>query len=199
MTISRLQWMQPPILASAAFIGLLLLFFICAGSYWAASVNLQQQFETKSRLLAGLERQSALDAGPSNIRTRSNQSEAVSAPTGTLAAGEVQTGMVNLVEQAGGILHSVQAQVTSDTSEDGLRRLKTQVIFDASNEALQKVLFNLETGKPYSFVDSLIVQPTQAAGSARPAWETLRVTLDASSYWREDGKSVADPRTAAVR
>ena len=199
MTVARLQWMRPPILASAAFLGLLLLLAICASSYRAASLNLQQQFEAKSRVLAALERQGVLNREPLKENADGVRSEAISAPTGTLAASEIQTGMVDLIEQAGGILHSIQAQVTSDTNEDGLRRLKTQVIFDASNEALQKVLFKLETAKPYNFVDSLIVQPTQSAGSAKPAWETLRITLDASSYWHGDGKPADDPRPSVVR
>jgi general secretion pathway protein M len=200
MTIDRFEWKRPPILASAAFVGVGLVLAICAASYRSAIVDLQHQFETKSRILAGLERQSALSPEAAGNEGKADSlSEAISAPTGTLAASEIQTNMVNLIEQAGGILHSVQAQVTSDSGGDGLRRLKAQVIFDASNEALQKVLYRLETGKPYSFVDSLIVQPTQSAGSAKLSWDALRVTLDASNYWRGNGKPEEDSQTAVVR
>lgn len=200
MTLSRSSWMSRPVLATAAFVGMLMVLVVGLGSYWAENAALQQQFETKSRLLTALERQSrrSIDA-VKEVGGIDSRSEAITATSGTLAASEAQTNMVGLIEDTGGILHSIQAQLTTDVSGDGLRRLKTQVTFDASNEALQKVLFKVETGKPFSFIDSLIVQPTQSAGSAQTTWQTLRVTLEASSYWRGDGRPSEDPVPPAIR
>jgi general secretion pathway protein M len=194
------KWMRPPVLSVAGFVSLVLVLAFWANSYRATSVTLQQQFETKSRLLAGLERQSVLNpAGAAKELGIEVRSDAIAARTGTLAASELQTNLVQIIEEAGGVLHSIQAQVSDEAGGDGLRRLKAQVTFDGSNEALQGVLFKLETGKPYSFVDSLVVQPTQAAGSAKSAWETLRVSLEVSSYWRGDGKAANEMPAPAVR
>ena len=65
-----------------------------------------------------------------------------------------------------------------------MRRLNAQITFDGSIGALQRVLFDLETAKPYVFIDSLNVQPTSAAARGPELGETLRVTLAASSYWK---------------
>jgi hypothetical protein len=192
------QWLSRPILSSAGFFGLVLTFALYANSYLSMNADLQNQFLTKSRLLEGLNRQTAANPDAPKEGGKNSRAEAISAATGTLAASEIQNTMVDLIEQAGGVLHSIQAQVTTDDGGEGLKRLKTQVIFDASNEALQKVLFKLETAKPYSFIDSLVVQPSQSVGSAQPGWEILRITLDASSYWRVEGRP-DEPPTAAIR
>jgi hypothetical protein len=60
---------------------------------------------------------------------------------------------------------------------------------------LQKILFGIETAKPYVFIDSLVVQPTPSSASANQAWETLRISLTASSYWRGPDANIGDNRS----
>jgi general secretion pathway protein M len=101
-----------------------------------------------------------------------------------VAASELHKAILASLDRAGGTVHSIQAEATTDVTDEGLRRLNAQVTFDGSISALQKVLFDLETSIPFIFVDSLLVQPTATATSDTKPAEMLRVSLVASSYWK---------------
>jgi general secretion pathway protein M len=170
--------------AVAGFFGLLLAVVLWSVAYLVVARDLQHEFEVKSQTLATLKRQtlSWLSSGGSAFQPATEG--VISAPTGTIAASELHKSVLASLEKAGGTVHSIQAEATTEAFGEGLRRLNAQITFDGSIEALQRVLFDLETTKPYVFVDSLNVQPTSAAARGPELGETLRVTLAASSYWK---------------
>jgi len=108
----------------------------------------------------------------------------ISAPTDTLAASELHKKVLEFLDDAGGSVHSIQAEVTNEVVDDGLRRLTVQTTFDSSTSALQKVLFGLETAVPFIFVDSMVVQPTTTSAAGTNVGDRLRTTLVVSSYWK---------------
>jgi len=169
--------------AVAVFAGIALAVTVWGAIYSVRMSNLRTEFETKQRSLDMLMRQTERklhakhEAGPP-----AGEAAAISAPTETVAASELQKAILTSLEKAGGTLHSIQADATSDVTGEGLRRLNAQTTFDGSIDALQKVLFDLETAVPFIFVDSLLVQPTAAMGST--TGEKLHVTLVTSSYWK---------------
>jgi general secretion pathway protein M len=171
--------------AAAGFFGLLLVVGLWSAIYLVLARNLQHDFEVKTKTLDDLRRQT-LSSFSANVGTRQSAATegAISAPTGTIAASELHKTVLASLEQSGGAVHSIQAETTTEVFGGGLRRLNAQITFDASIDALQKVLFNIETGKPYIFVDSLHVQPTATAARGAELGGLLRVTLVASSYWK---------------
>ena len=66
-----------------------------------------------------------------------------------------------------------------------MRRVTAEIVFDASNDALQHLLFDLETGTPFVFVDMLFTKPASASETAKIGMnaEVLRSSLTVSSYW----------------
>ena len=180
LSLSRQVWVSV-----AAFFGLLFAVIVWGAMYLVATRNLQAEFEAKSQALAVLKRQTLPKLSRSgNAVQPAVRADVISAPTETVAASELHKTILAALEQAGGAVHSIQAEATSDVIGDGLRRLNAQITFDGSIGALQKVLFHLETAVPFIFVDSLLVQPTATATAAAAPGGKLRVTLVASSYWK---------------
>lgn len=186
MTVARASAPRQAFLAVAALVGLFVAAILWGTVYLVAMRDLQTAFETKTRTLNILKRQTQqrMSGSTDNVQS-AGRAVVISAPTETVAASELHKTILASLEQAGGAIHSIQAEATSDVVGDGLRRLNAEINFDGSIGALQKVLFDLETAVPFIFVESVLVQPTSTtAPDAKAREATLRVTLVASSYWK---------------
>jgi hypothetical protein len=185
MKAFQLSSTRQVLVAVAVFVGLALAVILWGAVYLVATRNLQTEFETKSQTLNLLKRQTQprLSSGGNGVQPAASAA-VISAPTETVAASELHKAILAALERAGGSIHSIQAEATTDVAGEGLRRLNAQITFDGSNATLQKVLFDLETAIPFIFIDSLLVQPTATAGPATRPGEALRVTMVASSYWK---------------
>jgi len=156
------------------------------GTLFAVSLGeLRSEFNAKSGLLTELRARGLSGTGRDGAARPRTTLPAIAAPSETVAAGTLQKEVLSSLADAGGSVHSIQAEATSEVTPDGLRRLNVQLICDGSTGSLQRLLFALETFVPFIFVDSLVIQPVSstAPGSSRPE-EALRVTLEASSYWK---------------
>lgn len=71
--------------------------------------------------------------------------------------------------------------VQPSTRSDAADAIRLQVSFETSLPALQTLLYELETGTPYVFVEALSIRPH---GPARAAEPLLRVTLNLRALWR---------------
>jgi general secretion pathway protein M len=150
-----------------------------------ANRELQNEYATKAQLLDGLRRTSAANAAKAGASAV--QMVTLVAPTETTAASELQKQIVERLNAAGGSVQSVQAEPAREAAgTDGLRRLVAKLAFESSVTALQRLLFELETGTPFMFVDSLAVQPVAASAPGMRADDRLRVTLAVSSYWKSN-------------
>jgi hypothetical protein len=148
-----------------------------------ANSDLQSQFDTKSSILDNL-KGIALPNVSGKGESAATRLAVISAPTETVAASELQKNILTSLEETGGSVRSIQAEATADAIGDGLRRLNAQTTFDSSMDSLQKILFELETALPFIFINSIVVQPAPTSAPGAKPWETLRVTLVASSYWK---------------
>lgn len=170
-------------LAVGVFLGLLLVVIVWGMAFRLANSDLQSQFESKSRVLNSL-KETALPDVSGKGESATPRSAVISATTETVAASQLQKSILTSLEETGGSIHSIQAEATADATDDGLRRLNAQTTFDSSMDSLQKILFELETAVPFIFINSIVVQPAPTSASGAKPWETLRVTLVASSYWK---------------
>jgi general secretion pathway protein M len=83
------------------------------------------------------------------------------------------------ITAVGGSVQSSQVDITTG-GKDGIVGLL--INFELEQPALQKLLFDLETGSPLLFIDQLDIQTPQSA-PANDAGQ-LRVSLNASGRWR---------------
>jgi general secretion pathway protein M len=171
------------VLAAAAYVLALLATMAWGTVSLTGQDDLRGEIAQKSRLLAELTRRAAAEA-PAPGRAGARQSgSAIAAPTETIAASELQKRILERVESAGGVVHSVQAEPVKDAAVDGLRRVVAQLSFDSSTTGLQSLLFDLETGAPFMFVDTLVVQPAAPSTLGARAADKLRVNLSTTGYW----------------
>jgi general secretion pathway protein M len=154
---------------------------------WVAIDELRAEIEAKQHVLAEFARRAATQAPAraDTARSQMHEGAAIPAPTETVAASALQKQILERLETAGGTVHSVQAEPVKDASPDASRRLVAQLTFDCSIAGLQRLLFELETGVPFVFVDSLAVQPATSPVPGARMGDRLRVALSVSSYWMQ--------------
>jgi hypothetical protein len=68
--------------------------------------------------------------------------------------------------------------------EDTPDTIRLQATFEVGLVALQAILYRLESGTPYVFVEALAIQPAGAAGGRPPEDPLLRATLSVRAFWR---------------
>jgi general secretion pathway protein M len=104
-----------------------------------------------------------------------------------LAAAELQDHARAVIEGAGGSLRSTQILPAAPVdSKVPVRRAALRIQFGIDIEGLQKVLYQLETGQPYLFVDQLTVrQQRMRRSSKEPEQEPLLdVSFEVFGYVR---------------
>ena len=106
-----------------------------------------------------------------------------------LAAAELQDRVKGVVEQAGGTLRSAQSlRVEPVESVAGVRRAGLKVRFAADIESLATILYEIETGQPYLFVEALSIREPRRQRRRRNEPEQapeLDVVLDLYGYMRD--------------
>ena len=103
-------------------------------------------------------------------------------PTVTVAGAALLQRVATAVGNVGGTVQSSQVDVLGTQAKDGFVGLV--VSCEMEQPALQKVLYDLEVGMPFLFVDQLDVQVPQAAASSEAGTERIRVVLGVSGQWQ---------------
>lgn len=156
------------------------LFLFCAG---LVGFSLHARFAAAHQLVMQRELLSRLEA-----RSRSDAAQRrpglapaaafVSAPTQGLASAALQA----YLQQVIGAHHAVLVSSGTDPAKGNALRLR--VTFDTDLRSLQALLYQLESGTPYVFVDSVDIA-LPAADTRRPVEDPLlRVTLALRAVWR---------------
>jgi general secretion pathway protein M len=111
----------------------------------------------------------------------------VEAETETLAAAQIDSLVRAAVLRADGTVLSSRAEVKHEESER-TRRIEVDLVVQGHIGAMQRMLFALETGAPFVFVDALSIQPVEGAvDKRRPGTAmapVLQAALTLSAYWR---------------
>jgi general secretion pathway protein M len=103
----------------------------------------------------------------------------------TLAGADLQSQMKTSIEAGGGAVQSMQAL---PVKEDGkARQVTVRVQMSGQLEALQQVIYAVETADPYLFVDSMDIQGRRERPQKGQSREvvTLDIRFDVSGYMRD--------------
>jgi general secretion pathway protein M len=104
----------------------------------------------------------------------------LAAPTVGLASAQLQAYVTRLVAAQRANLASSGSPPAREDASDAIR---LQATFDMPMPGLQTLLYELETGTPYVFVESLSIQPQ--GGAQRPTEQPLlHVTINLRALWR---------------
>src|ERR1700692_1417509 len=90
--------------------------------------------------------------------------------------------VASAVGKVGGTIQSSQVDVLGSQARDGLVGLV--VSCEMEQPALQKLLYDLEAGMPFLFVDQLDVQVPQTTAANETGSGRIRVVLGVSGQWQ---------------
>jgi general secretion pathway protein M len=103
-------------------------------------------------------------------------------PTVTVAGATLLQRVAAAVSGVGGTIQSSQVDVLGVQAKDGLVGLVVSCELEQSS--LQKLLYDIEAGMPFLFVDQLDVQVPQTTSANEGGSGRIRVVLGVSGQWQ---------------
>jgi general secretion pathway protein M len=103
-------------------------------------------------------------------------------PTVTVAGAALLQRVAAAVGNVGGTVQSSQVDVLGTQAKDGFVGLV--VSCEMEQPALQKLLYDLEAGMPFLFIDQLDVQVPQTTAANDGVTGRIRVVLGVSGQWQ---------------
>jgi general secretion pathway protein M len=178
MRVPRLDREQAVAVAALA---LLLLTCVCtSGLLLQMRFDAARELAERRELLSRLETRVRADAG--RPVAAAPPSAFLDAPTQGLANAALQAYLAQLAElQHAGLISSGGEAAKRDEAPDTIR---LQATLDMNLKALRALLYQLESGTPYVFVDALTVQPASATAGRAVEDPLLRATLSLRAFWR---------------
>jgi general secretion pathway protein M len=161
---------------------------VCAsvvGFSLQARLEAAHQFDSQSELLAQLEAHSKArkDAG-FRLGGIAPAAAFLSAPTRGLANAQLQAYLQHLADDHHAVLNS--SGIEPAVREDQPDTIRVQATLDTSFQSLQALLYQLEAGTPYVFVQSLNIELHDDNSQRAVEDPLLRVTLELRAIWRHD-------------
>ncbi|GKQ52163.1 type II secretion system protein GspM [Bradyrhizobium sp. Ce-3] len=170
------------VLAVGGFGTLLLICAIAIAGALQTRANALQHLVEQRDQLAALEAHArpAANRRAQTQRLAAPAAAFLDAPTSGLATAQLQAYLAELVANQHAILISSGIPADRDDKSDAIR---LQISLNATLAALQTLLYRLESGAPYVFVDALLVQP--GGSTERAAGDpVLKVNLTVRAFWR---------------
>lgn len=170
---------------------LVLLYYVSAiiglvAMTWLALGGLGERYAAYSEsadLLTRLEsRRASATPGAENDGPTMSGSPFLEAPTLTIAGAELQKRVTALVRDVGGSVLS--SQVDLQQPEGSTDRVSLTISAEIDQPAVQKLLYDIEAGMPFLFIDRLLLQPVQEQGKPT-ADSRLRAQLSISGQWQQ--------------
>jgi general secretion pathway protein M len=141
------------------------------------------EFDMQRDLLSRLE----VSANSDQERLRSGVAPAaafVSAPTQGLAGAQLQAYLQRVTDTHHAVL--ISSGMEPAKREDQPDSIRLRATFEASLQSLRTLLYQLESGTPYVFVESLNIQ-LAAVDTQRPVEDPLlRITLELRAVWQRE-------------
>jgi general secretion pathway protein M len=123
--------------------------------------------------------------GAAGNTTGATGSPQIEGPTVTVAGAALLQRVTEAITKIGGNIVSSQVDLQGPQIKDGFITVTANC--DVDQPALQQLLYNLESGMPFLFVDQLVVQvPSAAPGApgAAAATPKMHVLMSVSGQWQ---------------
>jgi general secretion pathway protein M len=170
------------VIALAALVALLLGCTLAVGLSIATRSGALQELADRQEMLSRLQikvRQRA-DSHGRLIAGKAPTAALLDAPTAGLASAQLQTYIARVVSEQRAVLAS--SGVESAARDDAADTIRVQATLELNLKSLQAMLYQLESGLPYVFVETLALQPSNAGQFADDPH--LRVTIGVRALWR---------------
>ena len=145
-------------------------------------INHQRTLAQTSDLLDQLRGRSGRGGAASSLSAEHPGTPFLEGPTVTVAGAALLQRVAAAVGNVGGTIQSSQVDVLGTQAKDGFVGLV--VSCEMEQASLQKVLYDLEVGMPFLFVDQLDVQVPQTTALSDAGAGRVRVILGVSGQWQ---------------
>jgi hypothetical protein len=164
-----------------------LLLFACVlalGFGLAERTYAVQEFAVHQEMLTRLQARAGVSPGRNGtvVAGRAPAGAFLDAPSRGLAGAQLQAYLARLAKEQQAALLSSGAEAAG--RDDAAESIRMQAVLELKLKSLQALLYQLETGTPYIFVDALTIQPPGESqrGSDDPL---LRLTIGIRALWRQ--------------
>jgi general secretion pathway protein M len=177
----RKTFVASPILAVAAYAGLVFVLLFTIATSVADVLGQRAEVNLSAAMLEQLEgHRPAVAPGSSGGAAVPSGSAFLEGATVTIAGATLLQRVAGAVTKLGGNVLSSQIELQGMQSKNGFLSMIASCEIDQPQ--LQQLLYDLEAGMPFLFIDQLVVQaPTTVSGSGDGK---LRILLAVSGQWR---------------
>jgi general secretion pathway protein M len=168
--------------ASILYVGVVMAFGIVAWTTAAEILERRDAVAATAAVLSQLE-----GRNPTVPRGRGKEADAVTSGSPLLDGATVTVGGANLLQRVAGSITRVggnilytQVDLEGPQSKDGF--VSVTVNCELEQPALQQLLYDLEAGMPFLFVDQLVAQGPAAAATTPQG--KLRLVISVSGQWQ---------------
>jgi general secretion pathway protein M len=175
----RKSFATSPILAAAAYAGLVLVLLATVVSSVVDILDQRAAVAASAAMLEQLDGRKALASGGRSADSGMPSGSAfLEGATVTVAGAALLQRVAGAVTKLGGNVLSSQLDVQGTQSKAGFVSMIASCELD--QPALQALIYDLEAGMPFLFIDQLAVQaPTTSSGEGK-----LRILLAVSGQWQ---------------
>jgi general secretion pathway protein M len=170
-----------PLLATAAYVGLVALLLFAIVASVTDLLDQRSEITASAAMLEQLEGHRApAKRNASGDAAMPSGSAYLEGATVTVAGAALLQRVAGAVVKLGGNVLSTQLDVQSEASKPGF--LSMIASCEIEQAQLQKLLYDLESGMPFLFIDQLVVQTPTAESGAQTG--KLKILLSVSGQWR---------------
>ncbi|WP_020174937.1 type II secretion system protein GspM [Methyloferula stellata] len=174
-------------------VALLLLLLVTAIAVPALSLttrsNAQQELADAQNVFARVEaahQRLGTKGRTGDAMTAAPSSAFFEAQTSGLASAQFEAYLAQVAaDQQASLVSSAVQPITHTDTQDVVR---IQAALGIGYDALQELLYKLETGTPYVFVDSLVLQSPNAANAHAASAPMMKVTLNLRALWHQTAR-----------
>jgi general secretion pathway protein M len=164
----------------AALVLLLLLCVYGVGLLLQARSDAAREVSQRHEMLSRLETKlQAISSGPTSAAP---PAAFLDAATQGLASAQLQSYLAQLAGAQNATLVSAGGEAAKHG--DAPDTIRLQAILDMNMKSLRALLYRLESGTPYVFVDALTVQPAGGVANRNAEDPLLRTTLSLRAFWQ---------------
>jgi general secretion pathway protein M len=173
---------RSPLIAVVLYIAVAGALLSTAGMALSDIVDHQRALEQTSDLLDQLRGRKSRGDAASSFASEHPGTPFLEGPTVTVAGATLLQRVAAAVASVGGTIQSSQVDVLGTQAKDGSVGLIVSCEMD--QPSLQKVLYDLEAGMPFLFVEQLDVQVPQTTSLNETGSGRIRVVLGVSGQWQ---------------
>ena len=169
-----------PLLSAAVYLGLMVVLLFTVATSITDLLDQRGEVAGASNMLEQLEgRRPAAARGQGDV-TMPSGSAYLEGATVTIAGATLLQRVAGAITKFGGNVLSTQLDLQGTSSRTGFLSMIASCEIDQPQ--LQQLLYDLEAGMPFLFVDQLVVQTPLTGAGAGPG--KLRILLAVSGQWR---------------